>query len=98
MVAFVRGDGTEQQLEQRLSLLLREYKGQAVVALVEVGQAEGLCRLYQVVTSPTVVILRQGAELGRLTGLRGQEHYALALDSALLAPADAELIRLADSN
>lgn len=98
MIGFVRGTGTLQLLEIRLTAIAREYRERAVVALVDVGEAESLFRLYQVVSSPTVLILRRGAELGRLTGLRAQDQYSLALDSALLAPADAELIRLSDSN
>lgn len=101
MLGFVRGSNTLQLLETRLIAIAREVRGRAVVALVDAshpGKAEGLFRLYQVLSSPTVLVLRRGAELGRLTGLRTLEQYSLALDSALLAPPDAELIRLADSN
>ncbi len=80
------------EVTQSLVRVADAFRGQALVHHVEVAAQPSIARLCKIETLPTVLVFRDGAELGRLVGARPDHHYHLALASALEAPAGAELI------
>ncbi len=80
------------ELAQSLFRVAAAFQGQALVHHVQVAAHPSIARHCRIETLPTVLVFRDGAELGRLVGARPENHYHLALASALEAPPGAELL------
>jgi thioredoxin-like negative regulator of GroEL len=72
--------------------LAREYAGHARIAAVDVDHEPQLAEQFSIRATPTLVILRDGREVGRVIGsrsrsfLRGVLDRALAGDTAIAGP------------
>lgn len=78
VVAFSRG--TDAVLQERLNEICPLVEGRARLVRIDVASHPGPARLYRVKAFPTLVFLRNGLEIGRLTGLRTAAQYALAVE------------------
>jgi thioredoxin 1 len=65
--------------------LVEEYKDTAVIAKVDVEEERELAQQYGVLSIPTVIVLKNGAEVGRTVGFAGKQGYTQVLDKALAA-------------
>ncbi len=81
------------ELEALLVGLAPELGGRARVYRVDVDREPGLVRLYRVGAFPTVVVFRNGMEIGRLDQVRTAAAWRLAVEVAETAPAGAEVVR-----
>jgi thioredoxin 1 len=86
---------SSRELTKSLVRVAAAFHGRALVHHVQVAAQPSLARHCRVETLPTVLVFRDGSELGRLEGARPEHHYHLALASALEAPAGAELLAAA---
>jgi len=59
------------------------YDGRALIAKVNVDEQAELATRFGVMSIPTVIIFKDGEELGRLVGVSPQEEYVRLLDEAL---------------
>lgn len=59
------------------------YEGKAVVAKVNVDEQPELAAKYRVMSIPTLVIVKNGAEVNRIVGFRPRKDIAAALDGVL---------------
>lgn len=57
-----------------------DYEGRALVRKVNIGHSPLLAEDWQIQSIPTVVFLKDGKEVERITGLRPQDSYKSALD------------------
>ena len=65
--------------------LVGEYADKAVIAKVDVDEQRELAQKYSVLSIPTVVILKNGEEVGRTVGFAGKQGYTQLIDKALEA-------------
>lgn len=65
--------------------LAGEYADKAVIAKVNVDENQALAQQYQVVSIPTVVIIKKGEPVDRMTGFAGKDGFTKLLDKALEA-------------
>ena len=63
--------------------LAQQYDGKVIVGKVDVDQEPELAREYGVMSSPNVVILKDGKEVDRKVGVMPAGAYTQALDAAL---------------
>ena len=76
-----------------LAALAAEYRGRARIVAIDVDDEQVLAQQYDVRSMPTLVLLRDGREVGRCIGSRprafiaGMLDRALAGDVAIAAPA-----------
>jgi len=70
-------------MEPILAALATEYHGRARVVAVDVNDEPILAERYGVRSMPTLVILRDGREVGRVVGSRPRKFVAGILDRAL---------------
>ncbi|MCI8594375.1 MAG: thioredoxin [Oscillospiraceae bacterium] len=63
--------------------LADEYDGKAVVAKVDVDAEPGLAQRFGVMSIPTVVLFKDGAEVDRKVGALPKDAYSEWLDSVL---------------
>jgi len=82
-----------QEVGVSLPLLAREFQGHVRIARVDADVYPSVANLYGVTDIPTILIFRDGVELGRLVGLRPYAHMLIALETALLSPPGAESMR-----
>lgn len=72
---------------KRLAPILDElrggYDGRARVVAVDVDREPAIAQAFRVTSMPTMVLVRDGREVGRIVGLRKREVIAGALDRAL---------------
>lgn len=79
-------------MEPILAALATEYRGRVRLAALDVNDEPGIAERYAVRSMPTLVILRDGREVGRVVGSRprafvaGMLDRALAGDAAIAAP------------
>jgi thioredoxin 1 len=71
------------QLTPILHQLADEYRGRARVVAVDVDDDPAVAQAFRVTAMPTVVLLRDGAEVGRFVGLRPKRFVVGVLDRAL---------------
>jgi thioredoxin 1 len=58
-----------------LEELSEEYKDKMVVAKINVDENNQMPGKYSVMSIPTVILFKNGAEIGRQTGFSGKENY-----------------------
>jgi thioredoxin len=84
--------GPCKQLAPVLHEVEREYAGRARVVAVDTDHEPALAQAFRVTAMPTVVLLRDGREVGRFVGARpkkfvvGVVERALAGDVAITSP------------
>src|SRR5689334_8749117 len=66
-----------------LAALAAEYSGRARIVAVDVDQEQVVAQQYNVRAMPTLVLLRDGHEVGRVVGSRPRAFVAGMLDRAL---------------
>jgi thioredoxin 1 len=66
-----------------LEMLATEYERRARIVAIDVNQEPILAERYGVRSMPTLVILRDGREVGRIVGSRPKKFVAGVLDRAL---------------
>lgn len=70
-------------MEPILAALATEYRGRVRLAALDVNQEPIVAERYNVRSMPTLVILRDGKEVGRVVGSRPRGFVAGMLDRAL---------------
>ena len=84
--------GPCKQMEPVLSNLATEYAGRVRIVAVDVDDDQLLAQQFDVRSMPTLVLVRDGREVGRTVGTRprafiaGMLDRALAGDSAIASP------------
>ncbi len=63
--------------------IARRFAGRASVGRVDVVTQQGVAANFAVTAIPTLIILRNGTEARRMTGLQSEETLARALEAAL---------------
>lgn len=63
--------------------LVDDYADKAVITKVNVDEHPELSQQYQVVSIPTVVIIKNGEAVERMTGFAGKDGYTKMLDKVL---------------
>ena len=63
--------------------LAGEYEGKAQVSKVNVDEAGGVAQEYGVSSIPTLIVLKDGAEVKRFVGVTPKDQLAKAIDEAL---------------
>lgn len=53
-----------------LETVAQEVQGQAVIAKVDVDRAQKVAATYQVTSIPTLILFKEGKEVGRIVGVR----------------------------
>lgn len=66
-----------------LDELASEYDGKASIGKVDVDSAANLAQEYSVSSIPTLLVMKDGAEVNRFIGVTSKSDLAQALDSAL---------------
>lgn len=56
-----------------LEKVAKEVHGQAMVAKLDIDQAQKVASSYQITSVPTLILFKDGKEMGRLVGLRDME-------------------------
>ena len=75
--------GPCKMLAPTIDQLADSYDTKAVVAKVDVDSEPNLARRFGVMSIPTVIILKDGAEVDRKVGLLPMDAYTQALDAQL---------------
>ena len=70
-------------MEPVLAALATEYQGRVRLAAIDVNDEPILAERYGVRSMPTLVILRDGREVGRIVGSRPRQFVAGVLERAL---------------
>ena len=60
-----------------------KYEGRAVIAKVDVDAEPNLARRFGVMSVPTVILFKDGAEIDRKVGVMPADAYTQALDAQL---------------
>lgn len=63
--------------------LASKYHGKAVVAKVDIEQAQAIANEFSVTSIPTIIIFKDGQEAKRIVGVRDEDTLAAAIDAAL---------------
>jgi thioredoxin 1 len=66
-----------------LEELAVEYEGKAAIAKLNVDEAGGIAQEYGVSSIPTLLIMKDGAEVKRFVGVTPKAGLAAALDEAI---------------
>jgi thioredoxin 1 len=75
--------GPCKQLKPLLQDLAHHYRGRVKVVTLDVEESPLATQAFKVVSMPTMVLVRDGREVGRMIGLRTARHVAGAIDRAL---------------
>ena len=75
--------GPCKMLAPTIDQLAEAYEGKATIAKIDVDAEPNLARRFGVMSIPTVVILKDGAEVDRKVGLLPADAYTAALDAQL---------------
>ncbi|MCD8376474.1 MAG: thioredoxin [Oscillospiraceae bacterium] len=75
--------GPCKMLAPTIETLAGLYEGRALIAKVDVDAQSALARRFGVMSIPTVLLLKDGAEMDRLVGLMPLESYVQTLDEIL---------------
>jgi thioredoxin 1 len=63
-----------------ISSIADKYAGRVTVCKVDVDQAPAIAKRYGVRAIPTVLLIKNGKEIGRLVGLQSETEYIALLD------------------
>ncbi|MFZ4578754.1 MAG: thioredoxin family protein [Myxococcota bacterium] len=74
------------QLEPVIMNLADEYQGQVKVCEANIAQSIKIARRFGVMATPTVLYLRNGVVVSRVSGFRGSLYHKEVIDQDLLAP------------
>ena len=66
-----------------LEAVAAEYAGKATVAKINVDEQPGLASQFKVMSIPTMVVFKNGAEVNRIVGFRPRRDIAAAIDGAM---------------
>lgn len=66
-----------------LDELAAEYDGKATVGKVDVDSASNLAQEFSVSSIPTLIVMKDGAEVSRFIGVTSKSDLAQAIDNAL---------------
>lgn len=75
--------GPCQALTPVLTELAATYAGRARIAAIDVQAEPAVAQAFRVTSMPTLVLVRDGREVGRIVGLRARKVIAGAVDRAL---------------
>ncbi|MCX7780925.1 MAG: thioredoxin [Negativicutes bacterium] len=75
--------GPCKMLAPELDALAEEYQGKALVAKVDVDALPELASQFNVMSVPTLVIMKGGQEVKRFVGFRPRKDIGAALDGAM---------------
>jgi thioredoxin len=75
--------GPCKQMEPVLAALGKEYAGRVTIQTVDVDHEQLLAQQFNVRSMPTLVLLRDGREIGRTVGTRNRAFVAGMFDRAL---------------
>lgn len=64
--------------------LARDFKGRALVAKVDVDQAQNVAGKYNVTSIPTVILFVDGKESKRVVGVRDKKSFEALLEESLV--------------
>ncbi|MCP4605915.1 MAG: thiol reductase thioredoxin [Proteobacteria bacterium] len=67
-----------------------KYEGKVKVAQLDAGSAPKTMRKLGVRSTPTVLFFKKGAEMERVTGIRGQHYFEEVIEGELLGMAQAQ--------
>lgn len=56
-----------------LEEVAKEIEGKAVIAKIDIDQAQRTASMFQVTSIPTLILFKDGKEAGRLVGLRDKD-------------------------
>ena len=73
------------QLEPIIFRLAKRYQGRVKVAEINAAAAPRTMKKLFVQGTPTVIYFRNGQEVGRVVGLRGEHYHQELIDNELLA-------------
>lgn len=62
--------GPCRMIAPHLESLAKELHGQATIAKLDVDRAQRISSTYQVTSVPTLILFREGKEMGRIVGVR----------------------------
>ena len=65
-----------------LAKAAKEVRGKAVVAKLDIDHAQGISATYKVTSVPTMVLFKEGKDVGRLVGLKDAEAVIAFIQSA----------------
>lgn len=66
-----------------IDALAEEYAGRATIAKINVDESPSVAGSFSVQSIPTVVLMKDGQEVGRFVGVRGKGDIAMAIDRLL---------------
>ena len=69
-----------------LEQIAKEYEGKAIVAHLDVDQAQDLARQYRIMSVPTVIFFKGGEAVNSSVGLVPKQKLAETLDEIIAAP------------
>ena len=72
-----------QVMKPVLAALAAEYAGRARIVAIDVDREQRIAQQYNIRSMPTLVILRDGREVGRVIGSRSRSFVAGVLDRAI---------------
>lgn len=64
--------------------LARDFKGRAIIAKVDVDQAQNVASKYNVTSIPTVILFVNGQEHKRVVGVRDRKAFESLLEASLV--------------
>jgi thioredoxin 1 len=62
--------GPCRMIAPHLESVAKELQGQATIAKLDVDHAQQISSTYQVTSVPTLILFREGKEMGRIVGVR----------------------------
>ena len=65
-----------------LDKVAKEVKGHAVIGKLDIDNAQKVAAQFQVTSIPTLILFKEGKEVGRLVGLRDEATIKQFIDSA----------------
>ena len=65
-----------------LERVAQEVKGKATIGKLDIDSAQKIASQFQVTSIPTLILYKEGKELGRLVGLRDADAVKQFIDSA----------------
>lgn len=75
--------GPCKMLTPEIDALAETYKGKALVVKVNVDDLPELASRYNVMSVPTLLIIKNGQEVNRIVGFRPRKDISAALDGAM---------------
>ena len=75
--------GTCKALVPILDELSSEMSGKAVIAKLDIDQGSNTASKYQVTSVPTLILFKDGNEVGRLVGLREKDDIKAMIETSL---------------